>query len=100
MSELFILQNQQRLFLGKHNQWVDGRDPNALYKTSYKDEAINLMVEVSAKDYTQRIKLVSCQANDKGLPLLDPDSLPEPLPKANQDLFAEAPTEAENSPSD
>ncbi len=90
MSELFILQNQDKLFLGKQNQWVDGRDVNALYKTAHKDEAVNQMFEASSKDYTQRIKVVSCSANEKGLPTLDPDNLPEPLPKPGKDLFEEA----------
>ena len=89
MSELFILQNQDKLFLGKQNQWLDGRDLNALYKTAHKDEAVNQMFEASSKDYTQRIKVVSCQANEKGLPLLDPDTMPEPLPKLGKDLFEE-----------
>lgn len=87
MSELFILQNQHKLFLSKQNSWVDGQDVNLLYKSPYKDEAINQMVEVSAKDYTQRIKLVRCAVNDKGLPDIDPSILPEPLPTSG-DIFA------------
>jgi hypothetical protein len=89
MNELFILQNQHKLFLGKQNAWVDGQDLNALYKSPYKDEAINQMVEVSAKDYTQRVKIISCTVNEKGLPEIDPAILPEPLPKAGKDLFAD-----------
>lgn len=87
MSELFILQNQDKLFLGRQNNWLDGRDLAALYKTAHKDEAINQMVEASAKDYRQRIKILSCGANEKGLPLIDPELMPEPLPKAGKDLF-------------
>jgi hypothetical protein len=93
MSELFILQNQQKLFLGKQNAWVDGQDTNALYKTAYKDEAINQMVEVSAKDYTQRIRIVSCNADEKGLPDIDPAILPEQQPTA-VDMFANVDDEA------
>ncbi len=87
MSELFILQNQDKLFLGRQNNWLDGRDLAALYKTVHKDEAINQMFEASSKDYRQRIKVLSCSANEKGLPLIDPELLPEPLPKAGKDLF-------------
>lgn len=81
MSDLFILQNQDNLLLGKQKDWLDGRDLAALYKTLHKDEAINQMVEVSAKDYTQRIKILTCQSNDKGLPIIDEALLPPPLPK-------------------
>ena len=81
MSELFILQNQDNLFLGKQKEWLDGRDAAALYKTPYKDEAVNQMFEISSKDYTQRIKVLTCSASDKGLPSIADDLLPPPLPK-------------------
>ena len=95
MSELFILQNQDKLFLGKQNNWVDGRDLGALFKTPHKDEAINQMFEASSKDYKQRIKVISCSVNEKGLPLIDPEILPEPLPKPAKDLFKEADAESD-----
>lgn len=87
MSELFILQNQDKLFLGKQNIWLDGRDLNALFKTAHRDEAINQMFEASSKDYKQRIKVVTCAVNEKGLPAIDPEIMPEPLPKPGKDLF-------------
>jgi hypothetical protein len=87
MSDLFILQNQDKLFLGKQNNWVDGRDLNALFKTVHKDEAINQMFEASSKDYKQRIKVITCTANEKGLPIIDPEIMPEPLPKPGKDLL-------------
>lgn len=98
MSELFILQNQDKLFLGRQNNWLDGRDLAALFKTAYKDEAINQMFEASSKDYRQRIKMLSCSANEKGLPLIDPDLLPEPLPKVGKDLFATLAATPETTP--
>lgn len=87
MSDLFILQNQDKLFLGRQNNWLDGRDLAALYKTAHKDEAINQMVEASSKDYKQRIKILSCSATEKGLPVIDPAIMPEPLPKPGKDLL-------------
>jgi len=89
MSELFILQNQDKLFFSKQKEWVDGRDLNSLFKSPYKDEAINQMVEISAKDYRQRIKVLKCGVTDKGLPSIDPELMPDPLPKAGKDLFAD-----------
>jgi hypothetical protein len=87
MSDLFILQNQDKLFLGRQNNWLDGRDLAALYKTAHKDEAINQLVEASSKDYKQRIKIISCPPNEKGLPVIDPEIMPEPLPKPGKDLL-------------
>jgi hypothetical protein len=87
MSEVLILQNQAKLFLGKQNQWLDGRDLALLYKTEHKDEAVNQVFEASSKDYTQRIKIISCPVNEKGLPIIDPEIMPEPIPKQVRDLF-------------
>jgi len=87
MAELFILQNQDKLFLGRQNQWLDGRDLASLYKTEHKDEAVNQLFESSSKDYTQRIKLIGCEANEKGLPIIDPKIMPEPIPKPTRDMF-------------
>ncbi len=87
MTEIFILQNQTKLFLGKQNQWLDGRDLALLYKTEHKDEAVNQVFETSSKDYTQRINIISCKTNEKGLPIIDPEIMPEPIPKQVRDLF-------------
>ncbi|GAA6151121.1 hypothetical protein [Pseudoteredinibacter isoporae] len=78
MSQVFILQNQDGYFLSKQKEWVDGRDASLLYRSPHRDEALNQMVEVNAKDYTQRITIVDCQLNDKRHPALDPEKLPEP----------------------
>lgn len=81
MDQTFILQNQHKLFFGKSKEWVDGYDVNSLFKTIYKDEAINQMVEISAKDYQQRVNIICCNVDDKGLPCIDIQIMPEPLPK-------------------
>ena len=94
MSEIFILQNQAKLFLGKQNQWLDGRDLTSLYKTEHKDEAVNQVFEASSKDYTQRINIIKCATNEKGLPLIDPEIMPEPIPKHVRDLFESESTDA------
>lgn len=88
MSELFILQNHDNLFLGRQKEWLDGHDPAGLFKTPHKDEAVNQVFEISSKDYTQRIKVVSCKANEKGLPVIEPELLPDAQPKSAS-LFAE-----------
>ncbi|HEY7885533.1 MAG TPA: hypothetical protein VIC08_11375 [Cellvibrionaceae bacterium] len=80
MTDVFIIQNQDRLFLGKQGALLDGREPAALYRSVHKDEAINEMVEATARDHTQRLQILTCSLNDKGLPMLDADILPPPLP--------------------
>ena len=81
MNKTFILQNQDKHFLGKNKDWVDGYDANGVFKTIYKDEAINQMVEISAKDYQQRVKIIACDLDDKGLPCIDIEIMSSPAPK-------------------
>lgn len=82
MDQIFILQNQDKFFFDKNKEWADGYDASQLYKTIHKDEAINQMVEISAKDYQQRIKIIACNPDEKGLPSIDIEIMPPPLPKA------------------
>ncbi len=85
MSQVFILQNQEHYFFSKQGDWVDGRDAKVLFRTPHKDEAVNQSVEITAKDYTQRIQLRECTLNDKGLPELVNVELPPPLPDSTQE---------------
>ncbi|MGH1470436.1 MAG: hypothetical protein ACRBCS_04540 [Cellvibrionaceae bacterium] len=89
MPELFLLQNQNKLFLSKQNEWVDGRDLSVIYKTEHRDEALNQLFETNTKDYGQRIHIISCPSNEKKLPVIDPDILPPPIPKAPKELADE-----------
>jgi hypothetical protein len=99
MNQTFILQNQDKLFFGKNKEWVDGYDANAVYKTLHKDEAVNQMFEITSKDYQQRVKVISCELDEKALPIIDSEIMPAPLPKAPKppkagtDLFAAAATQ-------
>ena len=98
MSQVFILQNQDGYFLSKQKEWVDGREANQLYRSPHHDEALNQMVEVNAKDYTQRIKIVDCVLNDKRQPQLDPESLPPKLDISEPETDSE--TEQQNPAAD
>jgi hypothetical protein len=98
MSQTFILQNQDKLFFGKNKEWVDGYDAGSLFKTLYKDEAINVMVEISAKDYQQRVKIIACDCDNKGLPMIDIAIMPAPLAKIPKAIKATEATEDLISP--
>lgn len=99
MTEIYLLQNQDKLFLGKHGEWLDGRDAGALYKTRHKDEALNQLFEVNTKDYSQRIHVLSCSTRPNGLPQIGPEDLPPPMEKPpvradrGKPMDAEAPLE-------
>ncbi|WP_236984051.1 hypothetical protein [Marinagarivorans cellulosilyticus] len=76
MTEVYLLQNNDGLFLNKHQEWVDGSDASGLYKTTFKDDAINTKVELTVKNPQLRIKTLLCATNDKGTPCLP--TAPEP----------------------
>jgi len=106
MAQTFILQNQDKLFFGKSKEWVDGYDANAVFKTPHKDEAVNQMFEITSKDYQQRVKVLACELDEKALPVIPGDIMPAPLPKApkppkaGEDLFAEATSDAQADDND
>lgn len=87
MNSIFLLQNQHKRLLNKQGEWVDGREANTLFRSSHRDEALNQMIEVNARDYTLRIKILECTLNDRGLPLLKDEDLP-PLGDASTALAA------------
>ena len=98
MSEVYIIQNQDKLFLSKQRTWQDGRELASLYRSPHKDEAVNEMFEANAKDYSQRVKLVQCPLNERGQPQIDPEILPPPLPKANQTQSLALDSDAADTP--
>lgn len=88
MNKVFLLQNQNKQLLGKNGEWLDGRNPVALYRSLHRDEAINQQFEMGSKDYNLRIQLLLCDTTPKKQPIIAADDLPE--------LKAPEPTEADN----
>ncbi|GAB3105598.1 hypothetical protein [Pseudomaricurvus hydrocarbonicus] len=89
MKSVFLLQNQHKRLLNKQGEWVDGREANTLYRSVHRDEALNQMIEVNSRDYTLRIKVLECELNDRGVPLLKDEDMP-PLGEASTTLDAVA----------
>jgi len=75
---MFILQNQDGYFLSKSGDWVDGREPNTLFRTLHKDEALNQLFESNSQDYSLRITIFDCEANSKKQPIIPEEQLPPP----------------------
>ena len=66
MTEVFIIQNHDQNYLTKQGEWVEGSDANQLFRSPYKDEAINMKVEQSVRNPELRLSIIACQLNDKG----------------------------------
>jgi len=100
MSELFVISNQHGHYWGKSREWVDGSDARALWRSEFRDDAVNTLVELSARDITLRARVDAVQVNPKGEPLVSTSSvaLPEPLeapitaaPEPEPDMESPAP---------
>ncbi|MFL0798607.1 MAG: hypothetical protein K6L73_14090 [Cellvibrionaceae bacterium] len=98
MSQVFILQNQNKYFLNKHREWVDGHDAGLVFRTPHRDIALNEMIEVNSKDVTQRIRIMECDVNSRNHPLIDEEDLPPPAPK--EEPVAEGDTEGSSELAD
>jgi hypothetical protein len=90
MSEpVFVIRNQHGLYLTRQNEWVDGHDPAPLFKTPFRDVALNTLIELNAKDIELRGVITEAEVNDKGLPRVTPAETPPEVPAAEN-----APAEA------
>lgn len=69
-NTVFVVKNQQGLYLNKQQEWVDGLDSQSLYRTRHRDEAINTIFEVSSRDIYLRAETLVCTLDGKNNPVL------------------------------
>ncbi len=103
MSTLYVLQNQHGHFLkkvaaDKHKEWGDGQEPQALFRTIHRDEALNMLVETNSQAIDLRITIKEYPANAKRHPVIPAEDLPAPLPKEDQEPSAQEPLELMDTP--
>ncbi len=71
MNECYIVTNQNGHFLSKQKDWVDGRNSSQIIRSKHRDEAINLVFEMSSKDIYLRAEAISCKLDDKKHPVVE-----------------------------
>lgn len=91
MSKVFVVVNQKGLFANKHKEWTDGREPKLLFRSPHKDEAINLVFELSSKDIDLRAEAIEVDLNEKKQPVVE---VTAELP-VNDESIEDAPSVAE-----
>lgn len=94
-STVFIIKNQQGLYLSKQQEWVDGSDSHVLYRTRHRDEAINTVFEVSSRDIYLRAETVLCNLDTRGQPIL---ATVEPVTPAKAAQIARLQDDLEDEP--
>lgn len=100
MKQVFVLQNQDKQFLNKQGEWCDGREARTLYNTEFKDEAINQQFEVSSKDYTLRVTLLRCKLDERRIPQIPNDNLPDAMEMPVEPAVSEGPSGSDEEPTD
>jgi hypothetical protein len=68
---VFVIRNQLGQFWTRAQEWVDGREPQRLLKFKHRDEALNQLVELSAKDIDLRGEILACETNSRGEPAVE-----------------------------
>lgn len=43
MSEVYVVRNQDGYYATKQREWTDGRDARPVFRSEFKDEAINML---------------------------------------------------------
>ena len=72
MKEVFVVCNQLGQYWGKKKKWVDGTDPKRVRANKHEDEAVNLLVELSARDVDLRGEVRAVDTNERDVPQIEP----------------------------
>lgn len=84
MGQVYVVSNQDGLFISKHKEWLDGRDTKLLFRCEHKDEAINMVFELSSKDIYLRAEAITVDLDEKKQPVVEVTA-PLTLPATNSD---------------
>ncbi|MEE4277081.1 MAG: hypothetical protein V2I82_01285 [Halieaceae bacterium] len=76
---VFVIRNQLQQFWTRAGDWVDGREPQRVLKFKHRDEALNQLVELSARDIELRGEVLSCELSARGEPVVEASEHPTPL---------------------
>lgn len=68
---VFLIRNQLQQFCTRAGEWVDGREPQRILKFRHRDEALNQLVELSARDVNLRGEVFSCELGGRGDPVVE-----------------------------
>lgn len=78
MNKMYVVKNQHGLFADKHKEWVDGREPKLLFRSEHKDEAINMVFELSSKDIHTRAETIEVELDSHKHPIVEVTAPPPP----------------------
>lgn len=103
MSNIYVVKNQHGLFASKHKEWLDGREPKLLFRSPHKDEAINMVFELSSKDINTRAEAIAVETDSNKHPVVEVTAPPPPPPEdapQQQDIMSAGQVDEEAGESD
>jgi hypothetical protein len=98
MTEVFVIRNQLGHYWGKSKTWLDGTEARAVMRTRHRDEAVNTLVELSAKDFELRGDVVSAETTERGEPIIEASQIPLPMSAEPESTAAEIAEAAATEP--
>lgn len=75
MTDVFVIRDQNGCYWGKSKEWQDGRAPRQLARYRHRDEAVNTLVEISARDVALRGEIIAATLSERGEPQVAPGRL-------------------------
>lgn len=96
-QEVHVVRNQHGHYWGKSKAWVDGRDPRAVARVKHRDEGVNLLFELSAKNIELRGEVLAVPVTERGEPVLEISDVPLPEPAAENSEALATTTEIDSS---
>lgn len=97
MQDVYVIRNQLGHYWGKSKAWVDGRDARGVLRVKFRDEGVNLLFELSAKDIELRGEVLEVSLSERGEPLLEISNIPVPVADAAGNTEAGAEVKASDS---
>ena len=88
MTDTFVIRNQLGHYWGKGKHWVDGSEPKTVMKLAHHDQAINTLVELSARDIELRGEIVEAELNARGEPKVEASDIPLPEIPGTEDALS------------
>ena len=99
MTEVFVIRNQLGHYWGKSKTWVDGSQPKQVLRSAHRDEAVNILFELSSKDFELRGDVVAAELSERREPIIEASQIPLPM-EAEVEIVPDTTDGAEDASND
>lgn len=69
-GEVYVIEHGTGAYWGKRKEWVAGDDPRQVARFRHRDEAVNTLAELSARDVDLRGRVRPVPVGERGEPRL------------------------------